>query len=315
MIKSWSTADVPPRDREAYWVDAVCDTFVHLDCEPRRDRPFHGEIRSDVAGNMCVGTVVSTAQLVTRSQRQISRDPADIFLINVQLSGHGMVSQDGRDATLRPGDFALYDSTRPYRLTFDGDFAQAVLQIPRALLVRRIGASENFTATRIDGTMGIGGVLSPMLRALPSQLGAIPVTGRQRIADCALDLVVAALLSSGGERAPLTTRMSLARAKLWIEQHLAEKLSAERIAQGCNLSVRHLSRLFTREGTALMEYVWARRLARCHLDLTDPAMQHRSITEIALAAGFNDLSHFSRSYRAHYGLSPREVRAQRLAAL
>jgi AraC-like DNA-binding protein len=165
------------------------------------------------------------------------------------------------------------------------------------------------------GDRGIGGVLSPLLRALPSQLAAIPANARQRIADCALDLVASALLSAGDERALLTTRVSLARAKLWIESHLAEKLSGERIAQACNLSVRHLNRLFTREGTALMEYVWARRLARCHRDLTDPAMRHRSVTEIALAAGFNDLSHFSRSCRACYGLSPREVRAQPPAAL
>ena len=256
-----------------------------------------------------VGTVASTGQLVIRSQRQISRDPADICLINVQLSGHSMVSQDGRDATLRPGDFVLYDSTRPYRLTFDDNFSQTVLQIPRAALLRRLGASESFTATRIDGTMGLGGVISPMLRTLPLHLAAIPAVARERIADNALDMVATALLSSGGERAwPLATRMTLTRVKLWIETHLVEELSAECIALACKLSVRHLNRLFEREGTALMQHVWARRLACCHRDLTDPAMRHRSISDIAFAAGFNDLSHFSRSYRARYGLSPRETR-------
>jgi transcriptional regulator GlxA family with amidase domain len=74
------------------------------------------------------------------------------------------------------------------------------------------------------------------------------------------------------------------------------------------LSVRHLNRLFAREGTSLMHHVWERRLARCHTDLTDPAIRARSITEIALAAGFNDLSHFSHSYRARYGCAPRETR-------
>jgi hypothetical protein len=31
---------------------------------------------------------------------------------------------------LAPGDFALYDSTRPYQLTFDGAFQQFVLKLP-----------------------------------------------------------------------------------------------------------------------------------------------------------------------------------------
>lgn len=310
MVKFWSTSEIPPRDRVSYWVDAVCDTFVHLDCEPASKRPFFGEIRSDVAGDIQVGTVTSTAQLVIRSQSQISRDPGDLFLINVQLSGHSLVSQDGRDATLRPGDFALYDSTRPYRLAFDNDFSQTVLQIPRSALLHRLGAPESFTALRIDGTTGIAGVISPMLRALPLHLAAIPAVGRERIATNALDLVATALVSLGGDQAPsLARRSTLARVKLWIETHLVDELSAQRIALACNLSVRHLNRLFEREGIALMQYVWARRLASCHRDLTDPAMKHRSITEIAFSAGFNDLSHFSRSYRARYGLSPREIRA------
>jgi hypothetical protein len=68
VIRFWSTTKISPRDRLAYWVDAVCDTFVHLDCEPQSNRQFFGEIRSDVAGNIHVGTVASTGQLVIRSQ-------------------------------------------------------------------------------------------------------------------------------------------------------------------------------------------------------------------------------------------------------
>ena len=48
-----------------------------------------------------------------------------------------MVSQDGRDALLGPGDFALYDSTRPYQLQFDDDFQQFVLKLPGPTLRTR----------------------------------------------------------------------------------------------------------------------------------------------------------------------------------
>jgi transcriptional regulator GlxA family with amidase domain len=107
--------------------------------------------------------------------------------------------------------------------------------------------------------------------------------------------------------------MTLVRAKLWIETHLGEALSAERIAGACRLSARHLNRLFEREGTSLMRYVWDRRLTRCHRDVTDPAMRGRPVGEIAFAAGFNDLSHFSRSYRARYGCAPRDARRASVA--
>jgi class 3 adenylate cyclase len=49
-------------------------------------------------------------------------------------------------------------------------------------------------------------------------------------------------------------------------------------------------------------------------DLTDPAMRGRPVGEIAFAAGFNDLSHFSRAYRARYGCAPRDARLAAVAA-
>jgi AraC-like DNA-binding protein len=67
---------------------------------------------------------------------------------------------------------------------------------------------------------------------------------------------------SAGEGAPLSARLTLTRVKFWIETHLAEKLSGEEIARHCDLSLRHLNRLFESEDTSLMQYVWKRRLAR-----------------------------------------------------
>ena len=39
-----TTTAIPERKRAQYWQDAVCDTFVELDCEVRADRPFFGEL-------------------------------------------------------------------------------------------------------------------------------------------------------------------------------------------------------------------------------------------------------------------------------
>jgi AraC-like DNA-binding protein len=217
------------------------------------------------------------------------------------------VSQDGREAELGARDFVLSDSTRPFGLSLDGNYSASVLQIPRQMLLHRIGAAERFTAIRVDGTNGIGGMLSPMLSEVPLRLAAIPATARLRVADNLLDLIAAALLSAAGGTRP-SAQLALTQAKFWIETHLAEKISGAQIARACQLSVRHLNRLFESDGTSLMHYVWERRLARCRRDLCDPAQRHRAITDIAFAAGFNDPSHFSRAYRARYGTTPRAAR-------
>jgi AraC-like DNA-binding protein len=291
----------------------LCDTCVHVDCEPRSDQPFFGEMHADSAGEVRGATYSSVAQIITRSPRKIARRPADMFTLGMQLAGHALGSQDGRDLALRPGDLVLYDMTRPFRISFPGNFVRTTLLFPRAALLRRLGAAERFIGRSIDGTLGVGGMLSPLVRELPSRLDTIPVSVRERVADNLLDLIATALLSDG-EGAPLSAGMTLVRAKLWIETHLGEALSAERIAAGCRLSARHLNRLFEREGTSLMRYVWEQRLARCHRDMTDPALRGRPVGEIAFAAGFNDLSHFSRSYRVRYGCAPRDARRASVAA-
>jgi AraC-like DNA-binding protein len=235
------------------------------------------------------------------------RRPADFFTLGVQLEGHGFASGAGRDTALRPGELMLYDASRPFRLTFGGRFVRTTLRFPREALVRRIGAPEHFIGRPIDGTTGVAAILSPVLRDLPSRAGAVPTAARERVAEILLDLIAVALLADIGEP-PRGAGMTLVHAKAWIEAHLGEPLTADEIAGACRLSLRHLNRLFAREDTSLMRYLWERRLARCHRDLSNPAMRRRSIGEIAFAAGFNDLSHFSRAYRRHYGCGPRETR-------
>ena len=34
--------------------------------------------------------------------------------------------QDGRETVIRPGEFAFYDTPRPYELRFDDDFTQTI---------------------------------------------------------------------------------------------------------------------------------------------------------------------------------------------
>lgn len=312
MPTIWSTADVHPRDRVAYWVDGLSGAIAHVDCEPRRDEPFFAEIRAGAAGEIRGATYSSVAQIVMRSPRKIAQRPVDTFTLGVQLAGHGFGSQDGRDVVLRPGDLVLYDTTRPFRLAFDSRFERTTLIFPRPALLRRLGAAEPFIGRRIDGTRGVSGLLLPFVRELPAHLDTVPVTVRERVADNLLDLIATAQLSDIGQ-ASVSVGMTLVRAKLWIETHLCEALSAERIAGECGLSVRHLNRLFEREGTSLMRYVWDRRLTRCHRDVSDPAMRGRRVGEIAFAAGFKDLSHFTRAYRARYGCPPRDARRAVLA--
>jgi AraC-like DNA-binding protein len=53
------------------------------------------------------------------------------------------------------------------------------------------------------------------------------------------------------------------------------------------------------------------RLARAYRLLGDPRCADHTVSAIAFAAGFGDLSYFNRSFRRTFGASPTEVRLAR----
>ncbi len=97
-----------------------------------------------------------------------------------------------------------------------------------------------------------------------------------------------------------------------IEAHLDDpELSIDAIAAAIGRSRRYLHKAFDREPETLSEMIWRLRLEHCARNLRGVAMADRSITDIAFASGFNSSSHFSRAFRARYGMAPREWRKRR----
>jgi AraC-like DNA-binding protein len=91
------------------------------------------------------------------------------------------------------------------------------------------------------------------------------------------------------------------------------EISVNEIAVRHSLSPRYIRMLFEREGTTFTEFIRVERLNRARRILLTPHAQHRSISEIAYSVGFNDLSHFNRSFRRRFGCSPGEMRRARIS--
>jgi AraC family transcriptional regulator, positive regulator of tynA and feaB len=93
-----------------------------------------------------------------------------------------------------------------------------------------------------------------------------------------------------------------------VYDYLTHMIKTRFVALGLKLSPRYINKLFEAENTSLGRYIWQRRLERCAATLRDRAFAPRSVSSIALANGFNDLSHFSRAFRLNFGESPTRFR-------
>ncbi len=125
-----------------------------------------------------------------------------------------------------------------------------------------------------------------------------------------LDLLALALGANaqGREIARLSTRAALFRAICaQIRHHLANPaLDLAGIAKRAGLAPRTLQTVFQQHGTSVTSYILEQRLRLAERQLAAGA--GRSITEIAYAAGFSDLSYFSRAFRQRFGISPSDRR-------
>ena len=307
-----TTTAIAERKRFQFWQDAVCDTFVELDCEIYADRPFFGELATTHCDGLHFSSVRADGQTVTRTRSRIRRSREEVMLISLQVSGSGVVSQDGREARLGPGDFACYDSTRPYTLKFDAEFEQLVLHMPREDMVRRIGRTEAWTARRVEAASPVGSLVLPFVYQSASVVSEVAPATASRLSETCLSLVTAAL----GERLGVGTdpqtagRIALTyRAKAFIESNLHNHaLNTEKVAAHLRISPRYLQDLFHAEETTVSDWIWKRRLEKSRGYLADPLRAYDSIAQIALACGFADFGHFSRRYKDAFGASPREDR-------
>ncbi|MBE0704989.1 MAG: helix-turn-helix domain-containing protein, partial [Afipia sp.] len=101
-----------------------------------------------------------------------------------------------------------------------------------------------------------------------------------------------------------------------IESKLSDpNLNLVDVARTEGVSPRYLQRLFEKVDESFSHYVLKRRLDRSAGYLVDPKYERLSISEVSFACGFNDPAHFSRTFRARFGTSPKDYRKNKSRAV
>jgi AraC-like DNA-binding protein len=94
-----------------------------------------------------------------------------------------------------------------------------------------------------------------------------------------------------------------------IETRLGDaECEASSVAEQLCISVRTLNRLFQERGTTFGQWIRSQRLERAHDDLTGVDANGLTVAEIGARWGMTDPAHFSRIFRATWGISPTECR-------
>lgn len=313
MKKLFSTADVRANERFDYWHEVACQHIVGHTSTPESKDTFAAEIETGLFDDIELVSFSNSPMRVARTKRHIALSTSDELFICRQTSGLLTINQDGRSVTLGTGDMSLLDPLLPYTANFSGNSRLLVVKIPRGALKTRIGNPRFTTAAMMKPSEPINRWLSSNLAMLPSMVGRWPGPSEALVKVQMLDLIAASLLL--GLRGSLSLNKSssrfeaLLRLKAAIDTLLVDPhLSAANVAGRAGMSVRYANELLAEDKTSIRRLVLSMRLTRCRAALDDALQTHRTISDIARAWGFRDMTHFGRCFRNTYGLLPSDYR-------
>lgn len=100
--------------------------------------------------------------------------------------------------------------------------------------------------------------------------------------------------------------LRLAESINYIESNFLNEIKIDDLAGIAHMSSRNFQRVFTKSmGTSVRDYIITQRL-KYSCDLLKQS--DLPITDIAYDSGFNDSNYYSRQFKKHYGITPRQFR-------
>jgi AraC-like DNA-binding protein len=278
------TDQVPRADRLDFVRHLTATTWVPMECHSEHCATSSAEFRVSGLGAMQVVVINAMPVTVRRTPPLISQaDPDMLKMVLVCGDNPCVVEQDGRQAYLSAGDFAVYDTRRPYQVSCgvggERPMRMMTFMFPPSMLPLSRNRLGDLTAVRVPPVTGLGHLTSQFLLQLANNVDHYSPAEAARLSSAALEVLATRLAREldlrdwgtpeGRRRALLTT------VQAFIQQQLGDpQLSPPAVAAAHHISL----------------------------------LAQRPVAAIAARWGFSSAGDFSRAFRTAHGLPPAEYR-------
>lgn len=310
---TFRTDDLPERDRVAITREEFGRNIMRVDIEATPETRFHMNVAARSAPGLDFAMIQASSLCVMRPKEMLSDGDDRVIL---QFGAQSVARQFGREVLLSPGDAILLSNSEPGSVTYPNPASVVSLFLPRAAMGSSLRDMDGCLTRRIRRD-------TPALRLLRQYLEILndqPAPGARQLQHTVVSHVhdLAALALGATRDAEEVAKGRGFRAahlraiKKTISENSDGELSVDTIAARRGLSARYVQRLFAEDGTTFTEFVRGKRLDRARAMLSSERFRHLRIGDIALEAGFGDLSYFHKQFRRRFAMSPADARTQSL---
>lgn len=277
--------------------------------------PIDQRIDKTLAGECTIYRLVSRGGLsFRRTWSHVRSDQTDVVVFWFVRSGEVMISHQGGRYIVEPHQCAITRSHKAFYMEHTPP--------PGGVLdVLHVMAPAHMVQSLVDADHEMGKPFPTSkgsLKLIESAFDLLMDDGddadveivEQLTANLLIGLTktIARLSGAPPPRSSVSDKR-MADIRNYISQNLANSsLDAAMVARGCGISPRYLSHLLSKNQSSLLDLVWDRRLTTAQGWLKDVRMKQYSIAEIAYLVGFKSSSHFSRTFKARFLVTPRELR-------
>lgn len=309
----YQTTAIAPPNQVNYWNEVYGERFAQVRFDPADRAGFPAELKLGAIGAVDFACIRAPKTEVERT-RAHARSVSDRLLAFIMLvRGSGEFTHCGNVSRFEAGDTILCDNTAPSYSRYDGPFEIVIARTTESALRSRLPEFERLCGRRLRAGEGIADTAVGMARSLSEKIdGKLPVRFEPDVSRQLIDVFATAYAISFGAAASETSICAArgAQARSFLEAHLGDPdLTPEGAALALGISTRYLRLLMSDAGESPSAYILRRRLEECAKRLASDAYRGRTVTDIAFSWGFNSAAHFTRAFKAKYGMTPTDYRA------
>ncbi|SFL26318.1 helix-turn-helix domain-containing protein [Methylobacterium pseudosasicola] len=307
----FSSEKIPIHTRFKRWRETLEEQRLPLEQKQLDTAPFEAKLEVATLGPLTM-TRVSEGPLRSEATPGSIRRLGDEDCISVgfTLAGVTTVQQRDRVSTQRQGDLVVIEHQPTVMTTSPGN-QSLYLKMPRERLESALGPARRYAALNLGADMATTTLAMSFFEELSRMHHRLDPVTVDRMGSIGVDLIVASIAERMARDVPLPLSGSVLvqRAKAYVEAHLGDPdLDPRHLAAAVGVSLHRLEDLFHERGQQVSDWIWQRRLEVAADRLADPACAHLTLGTVAGGCGFGNRTHFSRRFKARFGLAPSEFR-------